>query len=96
MQKIDLKSIFIGILSCTCLFLIMGQTQREFLMSESEEQLYERIDNHALESLPKIGRYQITSNSQTRMLYLLDTVTGETYASIYGEEWVEEIGALKK
>ena len=96
MQKIDLKSMFIGVLCCVCFFLIMAHTKGDSLISEYETHLYERFVNETIDSLPQIGRYQITSNSQTRMLYLLDTVTGKTYASIYGEEWVEEIDVLRK
>jgi len=94
MKNIDFKSMFIGVLSCTCLFLVMAQAKSDSIISKYNMQLHDNSKYQTENTHSQIGRYQITSNSQTRMLYLLDTITGKTYASIYGEEWIEEIDEL--
>ena len=89
----DIKSYVIGFLTCACLFLIMGQTM-------SNEQI-EQMKNMATQMkdagfMPeRVGKYQIAPNSQTRDIYLLDTVTGETYISKSSKgEWEKHIAGL--
>ena len=43
----------------------------------------------------RVGKYQIAPNSQTRDIYLLDTVSGETYISKSSKgEWEKHISGL--
>ena len=43
----------------------------------------------------RVGKYQIAQNSQTRDIYLLDTVSGETYISKSSKgEWEKHISGL--
>ena len=42
-----------------------------------------------------VGKYQISRNSQTRDIYLLDTVSGETYISKSAKgEWEKHIAGI--
>ena len=89
----DIKTFVIGFLSCACLFLIMGQTM-------SDEQI-EQMTNMASQMksaglMPeRVGKYQIAPNSQTRDVYLLDTVTGDIYISKSSKgEWKKHISGL--
>ena len=89
----DIKTFVIGFLTCACLFLIMGQTM-------SDEQI-EQMTNMASQMknaglMPeRVGKYQIAPNSQTRDVYLLDTVTGDTYISKSSKgEWKKHISGL--
>ena len=89
----DIKSYIIGFLTCACMFLIMGQTNGEkpkhydtYLEVEKGNVTIEASEN---------GRYQIAPNSQTRDIYLLDTVSGETYISKSSKgEWEKHISGL--
>ena len=92
MYKIEIKSMIIGILTTLCLLLFMGQTKKDSLISIYNDELYNQLNK--ITNNQKYGRYQITSNSQTQKLYLLDTITGKIYSSIYGQDWVEEIKSL--
>ena len=89
----DIKTFIIGFLTCACLFLIMGQTM-------SDEQI-EQMTNMASQMknaglMPeRVGKSQIAPNSQTRDVYLLDTVTGDTYISKSSKgEWKKHISGL--
>ena len=91
----DIKSYVIGFLTCACLFLIMGQKP-----AMGEEQI-EQMKNMATQMknaglMPeRVGKYQIAQNSQTRDIYLLDTVSGETYISKSAkDEWEKHIAGL--
>jgi hypothetical protein len=91
----DLKSYVIGFLTCACMFLIMGQ-----MPTMSDEQI-EQMKNMANQMknvglMPeRVGKYQIAPNSQTRDIYLLDTVSGETYISKSSKgEWEKHISGL--
>ena len=91
----DIKSYVIGFLTCACMFLIMGQ-----MPTMSDEQI-EQMKNMANQMknvglMPeRVGKYQIAPNSQTRDIYLLDTVSGETYISKSSKgEWEKHISGL--
>jgi hypothetical protein len=91
----DIKSYVIGFLTCACMFLIMGQ-----MPAMGDEQI-EQMKNMANQMknaglMPeRVGKYQIAPNSQTRDIYLLDTVSGETYISKSSKgEWEKHISGL--
>ena len=91
----DIKSYVIGFLTCACMFLIMGQ-----MPTMSDEQI-EQMKNMANQMknvglMPeRVGKYQIAPNSQTRDIYLLDTVSGEIYISKSSKgEWEKHIAGL--
>ena len=91
----DIKSYVIGFLTCACMFLIMGQ-----MPAMGDEQI-EQMKNMANQMknaglVPeRVGKYQIAPNSQTRDIYLLDTVSGETYISKSSKgEWEKHISGL--
>ena len=91
----DLKSYVIGFLTCACMFLIMGQmpTMRDEQI-EQMKNMANQMKNVGL--MPeRVGKYQIAPNSQTRDIYLLDTVSGETYISKSSKgEWEKHISGL--
>ena len=89
----DIKSYVIGFLTCACLFLIMGQTMGDEQI-EQMKNMANQMKNAGL--MPeRVGKYQIAPNSQTRDIYLLDTVTGETYISKSSKgEWGKHIAGL--
>ena len=89
----DIKSYVIGFLSCACLFLIMGQTMGDEQI-EQMKNMANQMKNAGL--MPeRVGKYQIAPNSQTRDIYLLDTVSGETYISKSSKgEWEKHISGL--
>ena len=77
------------------MFLIMGQ-----MPAMGDEQI-EQMKNMANQMknaglMPeRVGKYQIAPNSQTRDIYLLDTVSGETYISKSSKgEWEKHISGL--
>ena len=91
----NIKSYVIGFLTCACMFLIMGQ-----MPAMGDEQI-EQMKNMANQMknaglMPeRVGKYQIAPNSQTRDIYLLDTVSGETYISKSSKgEWEKHISGL--
>ena len=91
----DIKTFIIGFLTCACIFLIMGQ-----MPTMGDEQI-EQMKNMANQMknaglMPeRVGKYQIAQNSQTRDIYLLDTVSGETYISKSAkDEWEKHIAGL--
>ena len=89
----DIKSYVIGFLTCACLFLIMGQTMGDEQI-EQMKNMANQMKNAGL--MPeRVGKYQIARNSQTRDIYLLDTVSGETYISKSSKgEWEKHISGL--
>ena len=89
----DVKSYVIGFLTCACLFLIMGQTMGDEQI-EQMKNMANQMKNVGL--MPeRVGKYQIAPNSQTRDIYLLDTVSGETYISKSSKgEWEKHISGL--
>ena len=89
----EIKTFIIGLLTCACMFLIMGQT----LGNEQIEQMKNMANQMKNAGLmpERVGKYQIASNSQTRDIYLLDTVSGETYISKSSKgEWEKHIAGL--
>ena len=91
----DIKTFIIGFLTCVCMFLIMGQ------MPTMDDEQIEQIKNMATQMKnaglmhEPIVKYQIALNSQTRDIYLLDTVSGETYISKSAKgEWEKHIAGL--
>ena len=95
----DIKTFIIGFLTCTCLFLIMGQTKQEAdaNMDANMEQVM-KMANKMKDAgfMPEpVGKYHIAPNSQTRDIYLLDTVSGETYISKSAKgEWEKHIAGI--
>ena len=89
----DIKTFIIGFLTCACLFLIMGQTMGDEQI-EQMKNMANQMKNAGL--VPeRVGKYQIARNSQTRDIYLLDTVSGETYISKSSKgEWGKHISGL--
>ena len=89
----DIKTFLIGFLTCACLFLIMGQTMGDEQI-EQMKNMANQMKNAGL--MPeRVGKYQIAPNSQTRDIYLLDTVSGETYISKSSKgEWEKHIAGL--
>ena len=91
----DFKTFIIGFLTCTCMFLIMGQ------MPAMDDGQIEQMKNMANQMknaglMPeKVGKYQISSNYQTRDIYLLDTVSGEIFISKSAKGgWEKHIAGL--
>ena len=95
----DIKSYVIGFLTCACMFLIMGQTKQEAddkidANMEQVMKMANKMKDAGFMPAP-VGKYQIARNSQTRDIYLLDTVTGETYISKSSKgEWEKHIAGL--
>ena len=91
----DIKSYVIGFLTCACLFLVMGQMP---VMGDEQIEQMKNMANQMKNAglMPeRVGKYQIAPNSQTRDIYLLDTVTGETYISKSSKgEWGKHIAGL--
>ena len=89
----DIKTFIIGFLTCACMFLIMGQTMGDEQI-EQMKNMANQMKNAGL--MPeRVGKYQIARNSQTRDIYLLDTVSGETYISKSSKgEWEKHISGL--
>ena len=88
MKSIDIKSMLIGVLTCSCLFLIMGQTNN----NEKNEQMVKMIRQQT-EVLPEsgllenqVGRYQVIAANKYEYFYLLDTETGAVYSQIENPE----------
>ena len=95
----DIKSYVIGFLTCACLFLIMGQTKQEAdaNMDANMEQVMKMANKMKdVGFMPEpVGKYQIARNSQTRDIYLLDTVSGETYISKSAKgKWEKHIAGI--
>ena len=95
----DIKTFVIGFLTCSCMFLIMGQTKQEAdaNMDAKMEQVMKMVNKmKGVGLMPEpVGKYQISRNSQTRDIYLLDTVSGETYISKSAKgEWEKHISGL--
>ena len=89
----DIKTFVIGFLTCACMFLIMGQAMGDEQI-EQMKNMANQMKNAGL--MPeRVGKYQIAPNSQTRDIYLLDTVSGETYISKSSKgEWEKHIAGL--
>ena len=95
----DIKTFVIGFLTCACMFLIMGQTKQEAdaNMDANMEQVMKMANKmKGAGFMPEpVGKYQISRNSQTRDIYLLDTVSGETYISKSAKgEWEKHIAGI--
>ena len=95
----DIKTFIIGFLTCACMFLIMGQTKQEAdaNMDANMKQVMKMANKMKGAGLmpERVGKYQIARNSQTRDIYLLDTVSGETYISKSSkDEWEKHISGL--
>ena len=70
----DIKSIIIGLLLATCIFLFMGQTSNDESMKLLEQALADDFDRE--ESM--IGKYQIAGDMMNG-LYLVDSETGKIW-----------------
>ena len=71
----DIKTFLIGFLTCTCMFLIMGQTMSQEQI-EQMKNMTNQMKNAGL--MPELtGKYQGFSNKG--VVYLVDTTTGELY-----------------
>ena len=73
----DIKTFVIGFLTCTCLFLIMGQTENEEYEMEKIE--WNVTDGKVIIETNEHGRYQAISGDKYEYFYLLDTETGAVY-----------------
>ena len=91
----DIKTFLIGFLTCCCMFLIMGQTKQEANANmEQVMKMANKMKDAGFMPAP-VGKYQIARNSQTRDIYLLDTVSGETYISKSAKgEWEKHIAGI--
>ena len=70
-----MKNILIGFLMATCMFLMIGATEKPSILETPPEELIKQlmgINNS------KIGRYQGFSSTNVR--YMIDTRTGELYS----------------
>ncbi len=67
MSLIDIKSVLIGFLTCTCMLLIMGKT----------DNLEWNVDGQVIVETNENGKYQGFA-TQT-MKFMIDTQTGELY-----------------
>ena len=80
----DIKTFIIGFLTCTCMFLIMGQTNDK----EKTEQMVKMVKQQAdilqqsgiLDN--QAGRFQAIAGNKFEYFYLLDTGTGAVYTQI--------------
>ena len=82
----DIKSVMIGFLLATSMFLFMGQTSNDDSITLLEQALTDDFDREE----SKIGLYQgIISTSERGILgfNLVDTSTGEIY--VLKDEWVK-------
>ena len=71
----DIKSFLIGFLTCTCMFLIMGQTMSQEQI-EHMQSMATQMKNAGLMTEPS-GRYQ--GFADKGKLYLIDTTTGQLF-----------------
>ena len=71
----DIKTFLIGFLTCTCIFLIMGQT-------DGEESMEWNVDGKVIIESNENGRYQAIAGNKFEYFYLLDTGTGTIYTQI--------------
>ena len=69
----DIKTFLIGFLTCSCMFLIMGQTDPTYIEVEKGDVTIEASE---------YGRYQAISGEKYEYIYLLDTETGTVYNHI--------------
>ena len=76
----DIKTFVIGFLTCTCLFLIMGQTENE------ENEMEMNVSGGKIVIASENGRYQGISGNKYEHFYLLDTETGAVYNHIENPE----------
>ena len=90
----EIKTFIIGLLTCACMFLIMGQT----LGNEQIEQMKNmanQMKNAGFMTEP-VGRYQGFKGADSSYEYLIDTRNGAMWYSD-GEVWVQQIkGVLPK
>ena len=80
----DIKTFVIGFLTCTCLFLIMGQTENEEYEMEKIE--WNVTDGKVIIETNEHGRYQAISGDKYEYFYLLDTETGAVYNHVENPE----------
>ena len=71
----DIKTFLIGFLTCTCMFLIMGQT-------DGEEKMEMNVDGKVIIESNENGKYQAIAGNKFEYFYLLDTETGAVYTQI--------------
>ena len=71
----DIKSYVIGFLTCTCMFLIMGQTMNQEQI-EQMENMTNQMKNAGLMPEPT-GKYQGFADKGE--LYLVNTITGQLF-----------------
>ncbi len=64
----NIKSLIIGFLSATCIFLLMGVTDKEI----NEKKKW-------MEEFPKVGRYLPLKISHNEKVVMMDSQTGDLY-----------------
>ena len=72
----NIKSLIIGFLSATCIFLLMGVTDKEI----NEKKKW-------MEEFPEVGRYLPLKISHNEKVVMMDSQTGDLYFSIF--KWLE-------
>ena len=75
----DIKSYVIGFLTCTCMFLIMGQTdgEKEDWYVEDIAEMEMNVSGGTIKIGNEYGRYQGFADNND--LYLVDTTTGQLF-----------------
>ena len=81
----DIKSVMIGFLLATSMFLFMGQTSN----NASLEKILRDINKTLIESNKgEIGRYQAFDNGEYNQPHIIDTTTGQTIdPNDFVEDW---------
>ena len=88
MNNIDIKSMLIGVLSCACLFIIMGQTNNNKQIKQMVVKVTEQAEILRESDLlnNQFGRFQAIAGNKYDYFYLLDTGTGAVYNQIENPE----------
>ena len=100
---IDFRSLVIGFLMCTCMFLFIGADSTNWIWSESQQRYIpedpDDLGRRVWESgsVSQLGRYQISNN--LNQISMVDTQTGDVYiysnfGNGYNEKW--EWAEIKK
>ena len=84
----DIKTFLIGFLTCSCLFLIMGQTMGADQIKQIQ-QMANQMKNAGLMPEP-YGKYHGFKGADSKWEYLIDTRNGAMWYSD-GDVWVQQI-----
>tara|TARA_B100000427_G_scaffold200012_1_gene166288 strand:- start:150 stop:425 length:276 start_codon:yes stop_codon:yes gene_type:complete len=72
----NIKSLIIGFLSATCIFLLMGVTDKE-IKGMTDKEINEK--KKWMEEFPENGRYLPVKINQNEKVVMMDSQTGDLY-----------------